>query len=121
MVPQATSPPTAITTESPAGSAVVVVGGVVVGVVVVPPPVSTSSCGWLAVASRLGRLLLVLLVVSSANETGPGPVTSDVTSNDTVVFAAIGAGDAIAVAPVAGRWRMSTPSRSTSSRPPTGH
>jgi hypothetical protein len=32
-------------------------------------------------------------------------MTSDVTSNDTVVFAAIGAGEAIAVAPVAGPIR----------------
>ena len=36
-------------------------------------------------------------------------MTSDVTSNDTVVFAAIGAGEAIAVAPVAGRLAKVNP------------
>ena len=89
------------------GVVVVVVG--VVGAVVVPPPVSTTSCGWLALASRLGRLLLVLLVVSNANDTTPEPVTSEVTSNDTIVFAAIGAGDAITAAPVAGLFENVNP------------
>ena len=36
-------------------------------------------------------------------------MTSEVTSNDTVVFAAIGAGDAIAVAPVAGLFANVNP------------
>jgi len=56
----------------------------------------------LAAASRLGRLLLVELVVSRASEINPFPLTNEVTSYDSHTFSVHGCGGAMAVAPVAG-------------------
>jgi len=79
---------------------VVVVEVLEVEVVVVGVPVSITSCGRFVpvLFSRLGKLLLVLLVVSTAREMIPlpRPETSDVTSQDNVLLAAIGTDEATA-------------------------
>src|SRR4051812_42433017 len=73
------SPAAAITGSLPVGG-----GGGGGGLV----PASTTSCGRVALASRLGQLIAVPLVVASAKLTLPLPLTSFVTSSEVVVPAA---------------------------------
>jgi hypothetical protein len=79
-------------------------GGLVVDVDVEVGSVSMTSVGRYAtvVFSRLGGLLLVALVVSTANDTSPLPVTSEVTSNEMVLNDVAGVAEAT-VAPSVGR------------------
>ena len=75
------------------GVRVGVLVGVLVGVevAVAPPAVTITSCGLLAtvVASRLDKLVPVVLVVASTILYCPAPVTSAVTSTDVHVLATI--------------------------------